>query len=74
MFCFGMPSDSMYVRKNLREAGEELLFREAFFLEVHAVGVEEDGAAVAELGRQAGLERHLGVLLDRQAELVGHRL
>ena len=40
------------LRQHLREAGEQLLLREALLLEVHAVGVEEDGAAVAELRRE----------------------
>jgi hypothetical protein len=60
--------------QHLGEAREELFFREALFLKVHAVGVEEDGAAIAELGRQLGLERGVGVLGDAQAELIGHRL
>ena len=45
------------LRQHLREPGEQLLLREALLLEVHAVGVEEDGAAVAELRRELGLER-----------------
>ena len=62
------------LRQHLREAGEQLLLREALLLEVHAVGIEEDGAAVAELRRELGLEGDLGVLGDRDAELIGHRL
>src|SRR5436305_1516029 len=37
------------LREHLGEPGEQLLLREALLLEVHAIGVEEDGAAVAEL-------------------------
>ena len=62
------------LRQHLREAGEQLLLREALLLEVHAVGVEEDGAAVAELGRELGAEGGVGVLGDLEAELIGHRL
>ena len=60
--------------KHLSEAGEKLLLAEALLLEVDAVGVEEDGAAVAELRREVGLERVLRVLGDGEAELVRHRL
>ena len=62
------------LRQHLREAGEHLLLREALLLEVHAIGVEEDGAAVAELRRELGLERDVGELGDRDAERVGRRL
>ena len=62
------------LRQHEREAGEQLLLRVAFLLEVHAVGVEEHGAAVAELRREARFERDLGVLLHGHAELIGHRL
>ena len=62
------------LRQHLREAGEHLLLREALLLEVHAVGVEEHGAAVAELRRELGLERDVGELGDRHAERVGHGL
>ena len=41
------------LRQHLREAGEHLLLREALLLEVHAVGVEEDGAAVARTSARA---------------------
>ena len=63
----GEPRDLHHVlpdvlRKHLREAGEQLLLRVALLLEVHAIGVEEDRAAVAELRRELGLERGLGVL------------
>ena len=54
--------------------GEQLLLRVALLLEVDAVGVEEHRAAVAELRRELGLERDVGVLGDRDAELIGHRL
>ena len=54
------------LRQHLRETGEQLLLREALLLEVHAVGVEEDGAAVAELRRELGLEGGVGVLGDRR--------
>ena len=50
------------LRQHLREAGEHLLLREALLLEVDAIGVEEDGAAVAELRRELGLERDVGEL------------
>ncbi len=60
--------------QHLRQPGEQLLLREALLLEVDAVGVEEHRAAVAELGRQLGLERDVGVVGDLDAELVGHRL
>ena len=60
--------------QHLRQAGEQLLFRVALLLEVHAIAVEEDRAAVAELGRQLGAERRLGVVGDLHAELIGHRL
>ena len=51
------------LRQDLREAGEHLLLREALLLEVHAVGVEEDGASVRELRRELGLEGDVGELL-----------
>ena len=57
------------LRQHLREAREQLLLRVALLLEVHAVGVEEHGAAVAELRRELGLEGDVGVLGDRDAEL-----
>ena len=60
--------------QHLGQAREQLLLGEALLLEVHPVGVEEHGAAVAELGRQLRLEGRVGVLGDREAELVGHRL
>ena len=41
------------LRQDLREAREHLLLREAFLLEVHAVGLEEDGAAVARTSARA---------------------
>ena len=60
--------------QDLRESGEQLLFREALFLEVDPVRVQEHGAAVTELGGQLGREGGLRVGRDRQAELVGHGL
>ena len=62
------------LRQHHRKARQQLLLAVALFLEVHAVGVEEHRAAVAELRREAGLERGIGVVGDRHAELVGHRL
>ncbi len=75
----GEPRDLHHVLpdvlgQHLGEAGEKLLLGEALLLEVDAIGVEEDGAAVAELGRELGAEGGVGVLGHRQAELVGHRL
>ena len=62
------------LRKHLREPREELFFAEALLLEVHAIGVEEDRAAVAELRSELGLERIVRVLGDGQPELIGHGL
>jgi len=60
--------------QDLREAGEQFLLLVAFLLEVHAVRVEEDGAAIAELRSQLRRESGLGVLRDGQTELIGHGL
>jgi hypothetical protein len=60
--------------QHLREAGEHLGAREALFLEVHPVGVEEHRAAIAELGRRARPRTRSRVLVERDAELIGHRL
>src|SRR5262249_34834395 len=62
------------LRQDLRETREHLLFGEAFLLEVDAIGVEEDGATVAELRRELRFERDVGKLLDWNAERIGSRL
>ena len=62
------------LREHLSKTRKQLFLAETFLLKVHAVGVQEDRAAVAELWSQFRFERVLRVLGDGQAELIGHRL
>ena len=61
-------------REYLGETCQQLVFAETFLLEVDAVGIEEDRAAVTELRRQLCFECVFGVFLDGKTELIGHRL
>jgi hypothetical protein len=62
------------LRQHHGEPRQELFLGVALLLEVDAIGVEEDGAPVAELRAERGLEGGVGILAHGDAELVRHRL
>ena len=57
-----------------RQTGKKLLARKTLFLEVDAIGIQEHRASIAELRRQLGRERDIGVVANIDVELIGHRL